>query len=1354
MIPSPAAALPPHALVTVGTSLGIPLVALCVAGLVIIRYRAIRRWRAAKALGRTLTILLAVAAAMLAATEAIRVSVPDKLQQNPMAHEIGLVLDAEELSEISTERMLAIDIRDGPERQREHTPESVHIEVEEIDTGLIYHGPRQEIVELGALRAATLFRERRGRTDRVVVFCYGGGTAVRVARALREMGVPAQALRHGWNGVKEVLSVRSGNSRNELRNRIIAPEVARRWTDEGRAAVVEVSRDDLTDWMRMDPGEVWSGLEAKAGQLPILLAPEEPWLMLLAASRLREEGHAPLAWVNADLGEEGSLKGALAAAGRDLDDAAGEIWWLLLVISAILWSSFLYRRQLRMHLLRRSGDAAARAALIGQVAVVLVLNELARGADAWSGANIGFLVDFSRSSMPIVVAGGVWFQLAQPRPQRLARFAAALRRRLSSDAPARPPRWVLRWYHPLCGIAVGASMAFLPHTTVYSMAILLWLVPVAEEALVAWAAWRLAREQDDAAAAKYLLAAAGQRVDEAESHLRVRTFSPGRPGCAEVIDGGGSRPYGLFTGREMKSPSSENCPSEGNSPPGALTEAVISSFRAAALLERDLEVDWRLASPAGAPRMCAVRLLEEPSESRGDVAWQLHRQIMAFPVDLRRTVRSSEPVLSARRYEEAVAQPTPLTFGCLAARVEPGGGAGMASRRLGVRPRYRFVVRLGARIYDIVGERAPRFWSRLVLRTTTRAFLYRAAHSALTRHLPASLKRISTLSRRPVPSERELERLMADYVTTGAQFPEQISLAAAVANLEAGDPGERPADDRIAAEEALEPRRGSMLTFEDGSPAPYELMPVTGRLARGPLALPMLPGVDTVSSAGAAEDWVTLRSFAERMRSWTRTLHIAETARLGLALARFGEKLGIREDMFYLSRSEALAALRHVAPDRDRAAERRRLLDLLRHIEMPVELSVEDLEALEPLQPKSVARVVDDGEALVRGVAVAGRFPVRGVVHIIGRDPVPAARQTVAVVPRLPPDMVPGCVGVGAVVAEQGGMLSHAAILARELDVPAILGASGATRRLRDRDRVILEADGRIRPARGPAQESPAPGDPLWLPLAGAQRRELAGGKAAMLSRLIADGVCVPEGVVLTAEAFRQAMRHLGVATPMAGETGEAPAALAAGDLPLALTDALAEIWAFLVEAGAAGEVIVRSSAVVEDHGTHSFAGLFRSVADVRDLDALVRAVRRCWSSAWAPELSGYANRLGIRAELAMGLVIQRQISGEVGGVLFTREPGTGKGDGGRMLCELSTRGPGAVAGGTVRPTRLVLTGPEDWVVTETGDDAFELDAALVSRLFETAATVEAVVRGPADVEWLWERGTLWVLQGRGAGRV
>ena len=70
----------------------------------------------------------------------------------------------------------------------------------------------------------------------------------------------------------------------------------------------------------------------------------------------------------------------------------------------------------------------------------------------------------------------------------------------------------------------------------------------------------------------------------------------------------------------------------------------------------------------------------------------------------------------------------------------------------------------------------------------------------------------------------------------------------------------------------------------------------------------------------------------------------------------------------------------------------------------------------------------------------------------------------IVVIPAIEPTLTPIFPLVRGFIAEMGGLLSHAAILAREYGLPAVVSVHGATRRLRDGDRVELDGStGRIR---------------------------------------------------------------------------------------------------------------------------------------------------------------------------------------------------------------------------------------------------------------------------------------------------
>jgi pyruvate, water dikinase len=107
-------------------------------------------------------------------------------------------------------------------------------------------------------------------------------------------------------------------------------------------------------------------------------------------------------------------------------------------------------------------------------------------------------------------------------------------------------------------------------------------------------------------------------------------------------------------------------------------------------------------------------------------------------------------------------------------------------------------------------------------------------------------------------------------------------------------------------------------------------------------------------------------------------------------------------------------------------------------------------------------------DAIVSGLAAAPGQVV-AIARVISEDePLPKELpdQTVLVAKMIAPDWLPLLKQASAIVAEQGGMASHGAIVARELGIPAILHAQQATKLIRTGDRLRIDGEqGKAYPA-------------------------------------------------------------------------------------------------------------------------------------------------------------------------------------------------------------------------------------------------------------------------------------------------
>lgn len=98
------------------------------------------------------------------------------------------------------------------------------------------------------------------------------------------------------------------------------------------------------------------------------------------------------------------------------------------------------------------------------------------------------------------------------------------------------------------------------------------------------------------------------------------------------------------------------------------------------------------------------------------------------------------------------------------------------------------------------------------------------------------------------------------------------------------------------------------------------------------------------------------------------------------------------------------------------------------------------------------------GEALVTGIAVGQRIGTGAVQVLISRRGMERFRKgSVLVASMTDPDWEPIMKLASAIVTDQGGRTSHAAIISRELGIPCVVGAKNATRVLKNGQSVTVD---------------------------------------------------------------------------------------------------------------------------------------------------------------------------------------------------------------------------------------------------------------------------------------------------------
>ncbi len=181
------------------------------------------------------------------------------------------------------------------------------------------------------------------------------------------------------------------------------------------------------------------------------------------------------------------------------------------------------------------------------------------------------------------------------------------------------------------------------------------------------------------------------------------------------------------------------------------------------------------------------------------------------------------------------------------------------------------------------------------------------------------------------------------------------------------------------------------------------------------------------------------------------------------------------------------------------------------------------------------------------------------------------------------------------------------------------------------------------------------------------------GAKMARLGKALGAGFAVPRGFVLDVSACREALEDPAVseaiasamegidenATPetLASVRPRVAAALEAVVIQEDLLESLREACEGL---GEGARLAVRSSAPGEDANDASFAGQFETTLGVVGFDAMMVAIRRCWSSPYSASALAYrASRGLLESPMPMAVGVIELVDAKVAGVAFSVHPVT-----------------------------------------------------------------------------------------------
>lgn len=200
----------------------------------------------------------------------------------------------------------------------------------------------------------------------------------------------------------------------------------------------------------------------------------------------------------------------------------------------------------------------------------------------------------------------------------------------------------------------------------------------------------------------------------------------------------------------------------------------------------------------------------------------------------------------------------------------------------------------------------------------------------------------------------------------------------------------------------------------------------------------------------------------------------------------------------------------------------------------------------------------------------------------------------------------------------------------------------------------------------------------------------VAGGKGANLSEIYNIGINVPQGFVVTAQAYeylieksgtqekilelverisyedskgleeitseiRKIIEGIKIPHEMEEEIEEAYETLSAAENS-DLKDKSANF--ILKKSAEPAFVAVRSSATTEDLANASFAGQQETYLNIKGKTELLKHIKKCFSSLFTPRATFYRNRKGFEHDKSrIAVIIQKMIDSEKSGVIFSKDP-------------------------------------------------------------------------------------------------
>lgn len=291
----------------------------------------------------------------------------------------------------------------------------------------------------------------------------------------------------------------------------------------------------------------------------------------------------------------------------------------------------------------------------------------------------------------------------------------------------------------------------------------------------------------------------------------------------------------------------------------------------------------------------------------------------------------------------------------------------------------------------------------------------------------------------------------------------------------------------------------------------------------------------------------------------------------------------------------------------------------------------------------------------------------------------------------------------------------------------------------------------------------------------------VAGGKGASLGEMVRSGLPVPNGFVVSAQAFDYFLDesdirieiesiiknvHYKNIDSVQGASEKIVALINAAQFPKDIGDAIRKGFRRLHST----HVAVRSSATAEDSTIASWAGELESYLNVDDKH-LLDSVKKCWASLFTPRAIFYRFEKKLQKQkISVAVIVQAMVQADVSGITFTVHPVTEDQD--QLVIEAGYGLGEAIVGGLITPDTYVIGkkkliildrnillqkimivrsshGIKKMSVLKSAQEKQKLSDIQIIRLAKLCVLIERHYRKPQDIEWVLCKGRFYIVQSR-----